>query len=118
MTPPPDNPYDLVGVWGGQHAGLSVGTLDAGVEFDCADGMIVAPYHVAADGSFEWGGTFTRGVGGPIRAGEEPKPMSAVYSGTIRWPDQMKLSVRLADGQLIGPFELKRGAEPQIFRCL
>lgn len=117
-APPLDNPYDLVGVWGGQHASLTVGTLDASVEFDCAEGMVVAPYHVAGDGSFEWDGTFVRGTGGPVRVGEVPPEEHAVYAGMVNWPDKMRLSVKLDDGLVLGPFQLRRGAESQLTRCL
>jgi hypothetical protein len=113
-----DNPFDLVGVWSGQHAVLSVGRLDAGFELDCADGMFVAPYHVARNGAFKWYGTFTPGTGGPVRRGKRPRTVVATYTGIIKWPDEMRISVKLGNGRTLGPYTLRRGAEPQLTRCL
>lgn len=105
------------GIWGGQHIGLQVGTLDTFVAFDCADGAFAAPYVISQSGSFEWDGTFTRSTGGPVRVGQEPTPVHAVYFGVVRGP-LMTLSVKLDDGQVIGPFTLERFKEPMIVRCL
>jgi hypothetical protein len=106
------------GSWGGRHVGLMVGTLDADVQFDCAEGAIYGPYLVKMDGRFEWIGSYTRGTGGPARAEEEgPPPINAVYAGMINGPE-MTMSVRLEDGQVLGPFRLERFKEPQLTRCL
>ena len=93
----------LEGSWGGQHISLNVGTLDAEVEFDCAEGAIFGPYVVAHDGRFSWPGTFTRGTGGPARAGSEPPQVPATYAGVFRG-SEMTLTVEAQDGQTIGPF--------------
>ena len=53
----------LEGSWGGQHISLNVGTLDAEVEFDCAEGAIFGPYVVDHDGRFSWPGTFRQITG-------------------------------------------------------
>jgi hypothetical protein len=107
------------GTWGGPHIGLRVGTLDTLVEFDCAEGGFTGPYLVNDDGRFEWDGTFTRGTGGPVRVGQEPPEVHAVYTGVFRGSGgYMKLQVKLDDGQIIGPFTLERFKDPQLTRCL
>jgi len=108
----------LQGIWGGPHIGLTVGTLDTGVEFDCAEGTIFGPYLVEKDGSFAWAGDFTRGTGGPTRVGEgQQPPIPATYVGVVKGPE-MTISVELEDHTVIGPFALERFAEPQLTRCL
>ena len=113
-----DNPCDLVGVWAGKHAVLSVGTLDADFQLGCADGVIVAPYHVARNGTFKWYGTFTRSTGGPEHRGTQPPAVDAIYTGIVRWPDKMRISVKPRNGGTLGPYSLRRGAKPQLTRCL
>ena len=112
-----DSTPALMGVWGGDHVELTVATLDSAIEFDCAEGMFVGPLAVAEDGRFDWGGTYQRGTGGPDRVGPEPPEVSARYIGVTRGGD-MTLSVRLDDGQVIGPFTLERFKDAQLTRCL
>lgn len=107
----------LQGVWGGRHIGLTVGTMDSDVQFDCAEGTIIGPYAVEADGRFSWAGTYTRGTGGPVRIDQQPASKPATYVGTTRG-GSMTLSVDLGDGQRIGPFALERFREPNLTRCL
>lgn len=107
----------LLGVWGGQHIELTVASLDSAVDFDCAEGTIIGPLTVAKDGRFDWGGTFQRGTGGPVRVGQEPPKEPAHYVGVTRG-GEMTLSVRLDDGQVIGPFTLERFKDAQLTRCL
>ncbi|MEO6580813.1 MAG: hypothetical protein ABIN83_06635 [Sphingomicrobium sp.] len=116
-TTPPDLTPALVGTWGGDHVGLSVGELDAGIEFDCAEGVVFGPYMVGRDGRFGWAGSFERSSGGPARIDQQPKPIQAHYFGTVRGP-AMVLNVRLADGTTLGPFQLERFREARLTRCL
>lgn len=107
----------LEGSWGGRHIALNVGTLDTGVEFDCAEGTFYGPYFVGKNGRFSWPGTFTRGTGGPTQIDSKAAELSATYVGVFRGGD-MTLSVKLENGQTIGPFTLERFKEPQLTRCL
>ena len=106
-----------MGIWGGDHVELIVATLDSAIEFDCADGMFVGPLAVAKDGRFNWGGTYKRGTGGPDRVDQQSPTVSASYFGVTRG-GEMTLSVRIDDGQVIGPFTLKRFRDAQLTRCL
>jgi hypothetical protein len=119
VTGPRDLTPALQGTWGGQHIGLSVGTLDTDVQFDCAEGTIMGPYLVEQDGSFSWNGRFTRGTGGPasLNSPDRPPSVEATYAGVVRGPE-MTMTVELADHTIIGPFALERFTEPRLTRCL
>jgi hypothetical protein len=54
--------------------------------------------------------------GGPVRVGEVPDSVPARYVGRVDG-DRMTLRV-LVGRDTLGPFELRRGAEPQLFKCL
>ena len=111
-------PQPLWGVWGGQHVGLTLGTIDSAIEYDCAKGMIIGPVIVRDDGNFEAFGTHTPGQGGPDRIDHVPPSYPARYSGMVRG-DVMTLVVDVAAiGARIGPYALRRGAEPSLLRCL
>jgi hypothetical protein len=105
------------GDWGGEHIRLSVGDSSAEVEYDCAHGTINVPILLSA-GEFSAVGSFTREHGGPVREGELVLPQPARYSGTVLG-DYMKLTVTLTDEQrAVGTFELRRGADARVFKCL
>lgn len=107
----------LTGQWGGRHVGLSLTPAGGTVDYDCAAGTIDAPLIPARDGSFSTEGRHTPGTGGPERIGEVPPSYRARYSGRVRG-DRLTLTVRVENGVLIGPYELRRGAEPILMRCL
>lgn len=106
----------VTGSWGGTHVGLTLEASGGRLEYDCAAGTI-APLVPGAGGRFEVAGTHTPGHGGPIREGEVMPTYSVRFSGSVRG-DRMTLQGRVENGVLLGPFELRRGAEPMIFRCL
>ncbi len=108
---------DASGAWGGQHVGLVVEGGLGSLEYDCASGTIdsfIAPAH---DGTFTAKGTHRPGQGGPIRVGQIFRAYPATYSGRLV-KDEMTLHVKLEDGTTLGPYTLRRGAVPQITRCL
>lgn len=106
----------LVGRWSGPHASLELGPAGGTIEYDCAQGTI-GPLAIAPGGAFVARGTHTPGHGGPVRADEVPAVFAARYSGSIHG-DRMTLQGRVDNGVLLGPFELRRGAEPMLTRCL
>lgn len=116
MTPVAEGP--LTGAWGGEHVGL---TLDRGggrLDYDCAAGTIAEPLVPARDGSFAADGTHTPGQGGPDRIDYVPPSYPARYAGTVR-RDTMTLRVTVPSRDLVmGPFRLRRDAQPQLLRCL
>ena len=107
----------LTGQWGGQHIGMNATSVAVSFDFDCAAGRIDAALALQGGGRFEAPGVYFPGHGGPERVDELPRALPAIYSGMVSG-DRLKLSIQLNSGERIGPFDLRRGAAPQIFRCL
>ena len=103
--------------WGGHHVGLSLTPTGGALEYDCAAGTIRSPVMLQPDGTFIAEGTHTPGWGGPEIEGQVRPTYPVRYTGKIRG-DVMSLEGRVENGVLLGPFTLRRGAEPIIFRCL
>lgn len=114
-VPPADVP--LTGDWGGRHVGLSLTSAGGTLEYDCAAGTIAGPVVPNRDGTFAAEGTHTPGWGGPAIQGQVLPTYHARYSGRVR-NGVMSLQGRLENGVSLGPFTLRRGSEPIIFRCL
>ena len=62
-------------------------------------------------------GTYRAGQPGPVRVGQIFTAQEATYSGLVT-KDQMTLSVTLADGTALGPFQLTYGVRGTLNRCL
>jgi hypothetical protein len=112
----PSEPRLLTGDWGGVHVGLKLGPTGGTLDYDCAHGTI-GPVRVDTGGSFVAAGTHTPEHGGPVREGEVLPTWRVRYDGVVRG-ERMRFQGRVETGVLLGPFELRRGAEPTIFRCL
>ncbi|HEY6048962.1 MAG TPA: hypothetical protein VIV07_07950, partial [Sphingomicrobium sp.] len=83
-------------------------------DFDCAAGRIDAPLVASAKGEIEARGVYFPGHGGPARVDEIPRALAAIYRGRVAG-DRLQLSIELTDDhQRLGPFELRRGAQPQV----
>ena len=104
-------------VWGGDHVALTERTGGPTVEFDCATGALDASIRTDAQGAFRVNGTVVAEHAGPTRRGEEPRPMRAVYSGTII-QDAMTLVV-VVDGQDPAgtTYHLTRGQPGNLRKC-
>jgi hypothetical protein len=108
----------LTGSWGGQHIGLTLTAEGGRLDYDCAAGTIDPPLSLDRDSWFHARGTHSPGQGGPDRIGYEPPRLPATYEGWVRG-DRMTLRVRVpSTGAELGPFTLRRGAEPILVRCL
>ena len=112
-----DQPPNLRDEWGGPHIGLSLESGLGAVEYDCASGTIDEAVVPGPDGRFKVSGTHREGQAGPVRVGQIFRSQRATYSGQLV-KDRMTLETRLEDGTVLGPFELTRGAPPQLTRCL
>jgi len=110
-------PPNLSGRWGGQGIGLLLEGGLGQVQYDCASGTIDSAILPGAEGRFTAEGTHRAGQGGPVRVGQIFTSSRATYAGRVQG-DQMELRVALEDGNVLGPFTLVEGAEPQIHRCL
>lgn len=115
-TPPPAS-HPIVGEWGGTHVGLSLTPTGGTLEYDCAAGTLFGPLVPRPDGTFDAQGIHTPGWGGPEIEGQVLPSYRVRYSGTVR-RGVMNLQGRLENGVALGPFVLRRGSEPIIFRCL
>ena len=107
----------VTGAWGAEHVGLLLRPDGGTLEYDCAAGRIDEPLVALGDGRFTASGSHMPGIGGPERVDQPRQSFPATYRGSVRG-DRMTLSVRVANGQLLGPYELRRGAPPRLLRCL
>lgn len=114
-VPRPAGP--VTGAWGGPHIGLVLDASGGTIEYDCASGRLTEPLLPRPSGDFEVQGTHSPGHGGPAIEGEVLPTYRARFTGRVRG-DRMTLAGRVENGVLLGPFNLRRGAEPGIFRCL
>lgn len=112
----PPSGVPVTGQWGGTHIGLTLDASGGRIEYDCAAGTIGAVVP-GPGGAFTAPGTHTPGWGGPEIEGQVPPTYSAHFRGTVRG-DRMTLAGRVENGVELGPFSLRRGAEPGILRCL
>jgi hypothetical protein len=108
----------LTGRWGGEHVSLDLTSGGGSVEYDCAHGGLSESLRPHAGGRFEARGVHVREHGGPIREGERPDSLPARYVGRV---DGSRMTLRVLVGErpdTLGPFELREGAEPRVYRCL
>ena len=113
---PPGPLLPAPGEGGGRHVGLSLAESGGILEYDCAAGTMSAPV-AGPGGTFTAEGTHTPGWGGPEIVGQVRPTYRVRYSGEVRG-DTISLQGRVENGVVLGPFTLRRGAEPIIFRCL
>lgn len=107
----------VTGAWGGPHIGLVLDASGGTIEYDCAAGRLTEPLIPQPSGEFEVQGTHTPGHGGPAIEGEVLPTYRARFTGRVRG-DRMTMAGRVENGVPLGPFTLRRGAEPGILRCL
>jgi hypothetical protein len=112
----PPAPSALAGDWGGVHVALRLGEAGGTLEYDCANGTI-GPLAIASGGRFTATGTHTPEAGGPVREGQVFPRWRTTYSGTVLG-ERMTLEGDIETGVKLGPFELRRGAEPMLMKCL
>lgn len=106
------------GLWGGQHAGLTVSDSGAAVELDCAHGVIDGPIPLDEESRFDVGGTFVLEAGGPLPPDVTPDEQRADYTGSVN-DSAMTLTVTLTrDGEVVGTFDLALNQTPRLLKCL
>jgi hypothetical protein len=117
-SPESPSPISLSGVWGGDHITLTVTETGSRLEFDCAHGDIPGRLTPDASGMFATPGVFVREHGGPIREGESPDALPAMYLGTVT-AATLRLTVRLTESnEVVGTFNLIQGSQGRVFKCL
>ncbi len=115
----------VVGVSAGDLYGSDDGVVlvvtesGADLEWDCAAGQIEEPLEPAGDGRFDLGGTYTPGVGLPVREDDPPRAEPARYVGRFSGSSRMELTVELPERDTsLGPYVLRLGHEVVLHRCL
>jgi hypothetical protein len=103
------------GVWGGEHINMKVRAKSATIEYDCATGVIAGPLVVDRSGHFSLRGTHKMERGGPVRLGDEPNPIPATYTGSIKG-NTMTLTLKLA-GADDETFTLEKRKTGELFKC-
>lgn len=109
----------LTGAWGGLHVLLTLSATGGRIEYDCAQGALDEPVRPDAHGVFHVRGQHVQNQGGPQRAADEPtvpQSQQATYDGTVSG-DRMQLRVT-SNGEAIGSYALRRGADPHMAYCL
>jgi hypothetical protein len=110
--------FIIIGDWGGEHVQLELEEAGGTLEYDCAHGTIDPGWALTDDGEFSGTGDHVIEHGGPVREGEILPARPASYDGTVAG-DFMSLTVTLSDSaQVIGTFQLQRGSDGQLTRCL
>jgi hypothetical protein len=108
----------LTGSWGGDHIVLDLTPVGGAVEYDCAHGGLLEPVRPGSTGQFEAAGVHVREHGGPIREGERVDTLRARFVGRVDG-DRMTLRVFTGDRpDTLGSFELHRGQDGRVFKCL
>ena len=106
--------YNTLGKTGLKVSIIGFGASPLGGEF----GTIEPGWTLTEDGEFSGVGEHIAERGGPVQEGEVLPARPAAYEGTLDG-DRMQLTVTLTDSaQVVGRFDLRRGADGQIVRCL
>ena len=101
----------VTGEWGGKDVQLKVTESGGTLAFDCAAGTITGPLGRDPDGRFSAAGMYTPARGGSEVGGEAPPSYRVRYAGQVRGK-RMRLHGRVSNGDVLGPFSLRLGAEP------
>jgi len=110
--------FIIIGDWGGEHVQLELDEAGGTLDYDCAHGTVDPGWTLTDDGEFTGTGVHVIEHGGPVQEGEILPARPATYDGTVDG-DQMSLTVTLSDSaQVIGTFQLQRGSDGQLMRCL
>ncbi len=101
----------VTGEWGGEHVHLKMTASGGSLAYDCAAGTIDGPLRLDADGVFSAVGTHTAGKRGVETDGAVLPIYRVRYAGVVRGA-RMRLHGRVDNGVVLGPFSLRRDAEP------
>jgi hypothetical protein len=117
MTGGSDGRSLQTGLWGGEHAALSVTDSGAHVDFDCAYGDIAVPLKADGTGRVIVDGVFVQEHGGPIRVDEQPEPKPARYSGQVSGTTFVFDVILIESKENLGTFTVNYNAVPRVRKC-
>ena len=119
LEPGPSPPPALeTGIWGGDHAGMTVTETGATLEFDCAHGTIDGPIPLDDSGAFAVDGLYYQEHGGPFIDPDPLVPVKVTYMGQVSGT-RTTLIIFDPDAQVkYGGFLLTYGATPHLVKCL
>jgi hypothetical protein len=109
---------DISGQWGGPDIALEVTAEGIDINFNCATGHINGSITPDSEGNFSVKGSYIAEHGGPMRSDENSNARQATYKGKITGY-KMTLTVSFPDGAVdVGPFNLERGNQGRIHKCM
>ena len=107
----------LSGQWGGDQIALEIAADGSGqIEMSCASAAFAGPVKLDIGGHFLTAGQFTRGTG--VAMINPPPPVPANISGRLDQGGVLWLDIALADSYPVRNARLRRGAAPNLLRCL
>ncbi len=118
-APNPSNAKQMLpaGQWGGEQVALEIAGDGSGrIELSCASAEFAGPVKLDVGGHFLTSGRFSRGTG--VAMMNPPPPVPAQISGRLDRGGVLWLDIALADSYPVRRARLKRGAVPNLVRCL
>ena len=106
------------GVWGGQHIRMEVTDNGAQIEYDCANSTLDEPIVLDRSGKFHVKGKYIAEHGGPVRNDEVSKGSPVRYVGTLKGNGLTLIITNTDTGKTVGSFNLTRGNEGRVMKCL
>jgi len=107
---------EVVGVWGGTEASLTLTTAGGEVQYQCGASTIDSAWTLSPDGVFAATGEYFAG-GGPVPVGGRP-PHAATYAGEVAG-STFTVTVTVPDlGATLGPYIMVRGGPVVSELCL
>lgn len=105
------------GKWGGDQIALEISEDGRGrIELSCGSAEFAGPVKLDIGGHFLTEGSYARGTG--VAMMNPPPPVAATISGRLDAGGVLWLDVATRDSYPVRSARLRRGAEPNLLRCL
>lgn len=105
------------GKWGGDQIALEISEDGRGrIELSCGSAEFAGPVKLDIGGHFLTEGRYARGTG--VAMMNPPPPVAATISGRLDAGGVLWLDIATRDSYPVRSARLRRGAEPQLLRCL
>ena len=114
-TMPVHSADSILGIWGGEHARVTIELEGAVIQYDCGEGSIDTAIDPDAEGRFQAEGTFTSG-GGPDPVAGRPR-QAAIYSGTILGSSMTLTGTVIDTAESLGSFNLTFSDNGHLVPC-